>query len=48
MGFPIDKREIVGVIGAKGADRLTLFNVVSGYYPPTTGPLGSEVEAARA
>jgi branched-chain amino acid transport system ATP-binding protein len=37
VDFTVDQGEIVGLIGANGAGKTTLFNVVSGYYRPTTG-----------
>ncbi len=37
VNFFVDEGEIVGLIGANGAGKTTLFNVVNGYYRPTTG-----------
>jgi branched-chain amino acid transport system ATP-binding protein len=37
VDFTVNEGEIVGLIGANGAGKTTLFNVVSGYYRPTTG-----------
>jgi branched-chain amino acid transport system ATP-binding protein len=37
VDFFVDEGEIVGLIGANGAGKTTLFNVVNGYYRPTTG-----------
>lgn len=37
VDFTVDEGEIVGLIGANGAGKTTLFNVVNGYYRPTTG-----------
>jgi len=37
VDFAVDEGEIVGLIGANGAGKTTLFNVVNGYYRPTTG-----------
>lgn len=37
VSFSIDKGEITGIIGPNGAGKTTLFNVISGYYGPTSG-----------
>ena len=37
VDFSVDEGEIVGLIGANGAGKTTLFNVINGYYRPTTG-----------
>lgn len=35
--FKVEKKEIVGLIGPNGAGKTTLFNVISGYYAPSSG-----------
>lgn len=37
VDFFVDEGEILGLIGANGAGKTTLFNVVNGYYRPSTG-----------
>jgi branched-chain amino acid transport system ATP-binding protein len=37
VDFTVDEGEIVGLIGGNGAGKTTLFNVINGYYRPTTG-----------
>jgi branched-chain amino acid transport system ATP-binding protein len=37
VSFAVDQGEIVGLIGANGAGKTTLFNVISGFYAPTSG-----------
>ena len=37
VSFEMRPREILGLIGPNGAGKTTLFNVISGYYAPTTG-----------
>lgn len=37
VSFSIADGEIVGLIGPNGAGKTTLFNVVNGYFPPTSG-----------
>jgi branched-chain amino acid transport system ATP-binding protein len=33
----VDEKEILGVIGPNGSGKTTCFNVISGFYPPTSG-----------
>jgi branched-chain amino acid transport system ATP-binding protein len=35
--FSVNKGEILGLIGPNGAGKTTLFNVINGFYPPSTG-----------
>lgn len=35
----VNKGEIVGLLGPNGAGKTTLFNVISGYYAPTSGSI---------
>lgn len=37
VSFEIQQGEIIGLIGPNGAGKTTLFNVISGYYAPTSG-----------
>jgi branched-chain amino acid transport system ATP-binding protein len=37
VSLEIDEGEIVGLIGPNGAGKTTLFNVISGFYRPTSG-----------
>mgnify|MGYP000910294149 CR=1 FL=1 len=37
VSFDMSTKEIIGLIGPNGAGNTTLFNVISGYYPPTRG-----------
>ena len=37
LSFSVKSGEIRGLIGPNGAGKTTTFNVISGYYPPTSG-----------
>lgn len=37
VSFDIKEGEVVGVIGPNGAGKTTLFNLINGFFPPTTG-----------
>lgn len=37
LSFSVAEGEIRGLIGPNGAGKTTTFNVISGYYPPTSG-----------
>lgn len=37
VSFSVDPGEIFGIIGPNGAGKTTLFNVIAGYYRPTSG-----------
>jgi len=37
LSFAVTEGEIRGLIGPNGAGKTTTFNVISGYYPPTSG-----------
>jgi len=37
VSYSVNQGEILGLIGPNGAGKTTLFNVVNGFYPPSTG-----------
>lgn len=37
VSFQIQQGEIIGLIGPNGAGKTTIFNLISGYHPPTHG-----------
>lgn len=37
--FSIEKNDILGVIGPNGAGKTTLFNLITGFYKPTSGTI---------
>lgn len=37
LNFDVTKGEILGLIGPNGAGKTTAFNMISGFYPPTSG-----------
>ncbi len=37
LSFEIGAGEIVGLVGPNGAGKTTCFNMITGFYPPTTG-----------
>jgi len=39
VDFAVEQGEIVGLIGANGAGKTTLFNVISGFYGPSSGTI---------
>lgn len=39
LSFSVAEGEIHGLIGPNGAGKTTTFNVISGYYPPTSGQI---------
>ncbi len=39
VSFVVNENEIHGVIGPNGSGKTTLFNVISGYYKPTSGEI---------
>jgi branched-chain amino acid transport system ATP-binding protein len=50
MTFKLEKGEILGLIGPNGAGKTTLFNLINGYYKPTSGEIrfrGERIDALR-
>jgi branched-chain amino acid transport system ATP-binding protein len=39
LGFHVDQSEILGIIGPNGAGKTTVLNMISGFYPPTSGKI---------
>ena len=39
MSFAVEKGEIVGLIGPNGAGKTTIFNLINGYFPPSSGKI---------
>jgi branched-chain amino acid transport system ATP-binding protein len=39
LSFKIEKGQIFGLIGPNGAGKTTVFNLINGFYPPTTGEI---------
>jgi branched-chain amino acid transport system ATP-binding protein len=39
VNFTVEKGRIVSIIGPNGAGKTTLFNMVAGFYPPTSGEI---------
>jgi len=39
VSFRLEKGEILGLIGPNGAGKTTIFNLINGYYPPTSGEI---------
>ncbi len=39
LDFSIDEGELLGLIGPNGAGKTTLFNLISGFYRPTSGQI---------
>ncbi len=44
MTFRIEKGEILGLIGPNGAGKTTIFNLINGYYAPTSGTISFKGE----
>jgi branched-chain amino acid transport system ATP-binding protein len=39
VSFRLEKGEIFGLIGPNGAGKTTVFNLINGYFPPTSGEI---------
>lgn len=39
MSFAIERGDLFGLIGPNGAGKTTVFNLVNGYFPPTSGEI---------
>jgi branched-chain amino acid transport system ATP-binding protein len=39
VDLAIEQKEIFGIVGPNGAGKSTLFNVIAGYYPPSSGKI---------
>jgi branched-chain amino acid transport system ATP-binding protein len=39
VSFQLEKGTILGLIGPNGAGKTTIFNVINGYFPPTSGEI---------
>ncbi len=44
LSFELKKGEILGIIGPNGAGKTTLFNLITGFYHPTTGTVSFKGE----
>ncbi|MEO6325490.1 MAG: ABC transporter ATP-binding protein [Thermoanaerobaculia bacterium] len=50
MSFSIEEGEILGLIGPNGAGKTTIFNLINGYFQPTSGQIrfkGERIDALR-
>lgn len=50
MSFAIEEGEILGLIGPNGAGKTTIFNLINGYFPPSSGQIrfkGERIDALR-
>lgn len=50
MTFAIEKGEILGLIGPNGAGKTTIFNLINGYFPPSSGKVvfnGEEISGLK-
>ncbi|MFQ5984448.1 MAG: ABC transporter ATP-binding protein [Alphaproteobacteria bacterium] len=51
LSFRVEEGEIRGLIGPNGAGKTTTFNIISGYYPPTSGQIfyrGQKISGLKA
>lgn len=42
LTMTVDKGQFVGILGANGAGKTTLLNLITGYFPPTSGTITFE------
>lgn len=50
LSFTVRKGEIFGLIGPNGAGKTTVFNLINGFFPPTTGRItfkGERIDGLR-
>jgi len=45
LSFKVEKGQIFGLIGPNGAGKTTVFNLINGFYPPTSGEVLFKGEA---
>ena len=45
LSFKVEKGQIFGLIGPNGAGKTTVFNLINGFYPPTSGEILFKGEA---
>jgi branched-chain amino acid transport system ATP-binding protein len=51
LSFGVNKGEILGIIGPNGAGKTTVLNVISGFFPPTSGQIifdGHDISKLKA
>jgi branched-chain amino acid transport system ATP-binding protein len=50
VDLKVEEGEILGIVGPNGSGKTTLINVISGYFPPTTGSIffkGKKISGSR-
>lgn len=48
VSFSVEQGEIVGLIGPNGAGKTTIFNLASGFIPPTRGKIFLKKAVSKA
>ena len=51
ISFSVERHELIGLIGPNGAGKPTLFDCISGHYPPTSGKIsfdGKDITGLKA
>ena len=48
LSFHIHEREILGLIGPNGAGKTTVFNLMTGFYKPTSGTVCFRISCSQA